>query len=87
MKRRHLHSICLLLVLCSVGAFGCAVVRDPMPPNEIVFMGWGKVNVLHSRDADGTETYVFEREINTSEVLVEITGLCGAIASALALIL
>lgn len=80
-------AFCAILCVLSINAFGCAVVRDPMPPNEIVFMGWGKVNVLHCRDADGAETYVFEREINTSEVLVEITGLCGAIAAALALIL
>jgi hypothetical protein len=84
MKRGHLPYICLFLLICSVT--GCAVVRDPMPPNEIVFAGWGKVSVVHTREKD-SETYVFEREINTSEILVEISGLIGAVASALALCL
>lgn len=71
-----------LMFLCT----GCAVVRSPLPPYPIVFIGWGKLEISHEKDAS-REVFILRREINTAEVLGEMVAAGGTIVSILAMCL
>ncbi len=72
-----------LMMMCA----GCAVVKSPLPPYPIVFIGWGKLEISHEKKADGVEVFILRREINTSEVLGEIVAAGGTIVSIMAMCL
>lgn len=84
-----------ILVALAVAIFssGCAVVRDPISENKLVYTGWGNFDYVHERpifigeQQVGTETVNLHREINTKEVLLELGGLATAVGGALAVVI
>lgn len=71
-----------LVFLCA----GCAIVRSPLPPYPVVFIGWGKLEISHEKD-HAKEVFILRREINTAEVLGEIVAAGGTIVSIMAMCL
>lgn len=82
LARQARFSLILALFLCF--SCGCAVVRSPLPPYPVIFIGWGKLDITHSKDASG-ELFSMTRDINTAEVLGEIIAAGGTIVSILAM--
>ena len=74
----------LVFAIILITITGCAIVRDPLPPRSIVFVGWGTIDCEHSKDVSG-EYWHLHRDISTVECLAEIGGIVGTIASVAAM--